>query len=127
LKASWCKGGREREIPIRTAYQRDVLQRAAALVGAESLIPKESSYIAQLKLYENQTNRVGLHKLHGLRHEYAQARYKELTGWEAPVKGGPTSRQLSPEMKERDLAARLQVSAELGHARESITAVYLGR
>ena len=33
LKASWCKGGREREIPIRTARQREVLDQAHRLVG----------------------------------------------------------------------------------------------
>lgn len=127
LKASWCKGGRERELPVRTDYQRDVLSRAAALAGKGSLIPADQSYKEQLSRYENSTKRAGLHKLHGLRHEYAQQRYKELTDWEAPVKGGPKSRQLMPEQKERDRTVRLQISEELGHSREQITAVYLGR
>lgn len=127
LRPSWCKGGREREIPVRTAYQREVLARAAALAGSGSMIPKEMSYKERLKQYENATNRAGMSKLHGLRHEYAQQRYKELTGWECPAKGGPVSRQLTPEQKEIDLRARLQISQELGHNRESITAVYLGR
>lgn len=127
LKASWCKGGRERVIPIRNDYQRDVLRRASELAGNGSMIPKDQQYKEQLKRYENETNRVGLNKLHGLRHEYAQQRYKELTGCEPPVKGGPNSRQLTPEAREVDRAARLTISEELGHSREAITAVYLGR
>ena len=39
LKASWCKGGREREIPIRTEEQRRVLDRAHRLAGRGSTIP----------------------------------------------------------------------------------------
>lgn len=127
LKASWCKGGRERSLPVRNEYQRDVLRRVAELAGSGSLIAKEERYKEQLKRYENTTNRVGLHKLHGLRHEYAQNRYKELTGWESPVRGGPGYRQLTPEQKVVDNAARLVISEELGHSREAITAVYLGR
>ena len=36
-------------------------------------------------------------RVHGLRHYYAQARYAELTGGQAPAAGGPTSQQLSLE------------------------------
>jgi hypothetical protein len=127
LKASWCKGGREREVPIRTAYQREVLARAAALAGSGSMIPPELRYVDRLKQYENATNRAGMSRLHGLRHEYAQQRYLELTGWECPANGGPTARQLTPGQKTIDRTVRLQISQELGHNREAITAVYLGR
>ncbi len=127
LKASWCKGGREREVPIRNDYQREVLARAAALASTGSMIPKDQSYIERLKQYEYATNRAGMSKLHGLRHEYAQTRYKELTGWESPAKGGPTAKELTKEPKAQDLTARLKISQELGHNREAITAVYLGR
>lgn len=127
LKASWCKGGRAREIPIRTAYQREVLARASALAGAGSMIPQRQRYVERLKQYENVTNRAGMSRLHGLRHEYAQQRYQELTGWECPAKGGPTAKQLTLEQKAQDLEARLQISQELGHNREAITSVYLGR
>ncbi len=43
--------------------------------------------------------KAGLRNLHGLRHAYAQRRYKELTEWEAPINGGPNSRQLTSERK----------------------------
>ena len=68
-----------------------------------SLIPAGSSYIEHLKLYENQTSAAGLEKLHGLRHAYAQERYRELTGWDAPVAGGKKSGDLTDEEKEARL------------------------
>ncbi|GAB3112559.1 hypothetical protein GCM10027217_41860 [Pseudomaricurvus hydrocarbonicus] len=39
----------------------------------------------------------GLSKLHGLRHAYAQERYRELTGWNAPANGGPAAVHISIE------------------------------
>ncbi|MGH8627536.1 MAG: hypothetical protein ACREYC_20450, partial [Gammaproteobacteria bacterium] len=65
--------------------------------------------------------------LHGLRHEYAQSRYQELTGWKAPAAGGPKSAELTADQKRLDQDARIAISCELGHEREQITAVYLGR
>jgi site-specific recombinase XerC len=127
LKASWCKGGKARDIPIRTEAQRAVLDRACQLAGQGSLIPPQRTYVQQLRLYERHTANAGLSKLHGLRHGYAQQRYQELTNWPAPAAGGPTSKQLSPEQKALDREVRLLISQELGHERESITAVYLGR
>ncbi|MRT30028.1 integrase domain-containing protein [Herbaspirillum sp. CAH-3] len=127
LKASWCKGGRERTVPITNEYQREILNRVALFTGGGSLIPQRQQYKEQLKRYENETRKAGLHKLHGLRHAYAQARYVELAGWQPPVNGGPRHRQLTPEMKKKDHEIRLLISEELGHSREEITAVYLGR
>ena len=49
------------------------------------------------------------------------------TGWAAPAAGGPRSRDLTPGQKAIDREARLTISRELGHEREQITAVYLGR
>lgn len=70
--------------------------------------------------------RLGIHAFHGHRHFYAQARYKTLTGHECPARGGPTSKQLTPEQKAADREARQTISHEMGHNREQITAV-LGR
>lgn len=127
LKPSWTKGGKERAIPIRTQEQRDLLDRVHRLAGRGSLIPGHRTYIKQLRIYEGQTLRAGLSKLHGLRHAYAQRRYEELTGWNAPAAGGPSLKELTPEQKARDREVRLIISHELGHEREQITAVYLGR
>jgi hypothetical protein len=129
LIASWCKGGRGREIPIRTDEQRYWLNQAKKLVGKydHSLIPVNKSYIQHRSVYEKQVLRAGLKKLHGLRHAYAQQRYKELTGWEAPINGGPTSSELTKEQKRLDYQARMILTEELGHSREQITVNYLGR
>lgn len=127
LKASWCKGGKEREIPIRTAEQRAVLDAVRAHAGRGSLIPVDKSYKQQLDRFKHQCGKAGIHNVHGLRHAYAQTRYADLTSWKSPAAGGPTSRQLTPEQKALDREARLQISRELGHEREQVTAIYLGR
>jgi integrase len=128
LKASWTKGGRERSIPVRTEAQRDVLNRARRLAGFGSLIPSNRNYVHQLRVYEGNTLRAGLSHMHGLRHAYAQNRYEELTGWQCPSDGGPDSKSLTPEQRERDHEVRLVISRELGHEREeAVTAAYLGR
>ena len=127
LKASWTKGGRERTVPIRTSEQRDLLEEAKQLAGLGSLIPGGRQYIEQLRIYERHTANAGLSKMHGLRHAYAQQRYLELTGWHSPHGGGPAKAQLTKSQRETDQRARLTISEELGHVREQITAVYLGR
>ncbi|MEQ9463999.1 MAG: integrase domain-containing protein [Haliea sp.] len=127
LKASWTKGGRERTVPIRTREQRALLEQAKRLAGVGALIPRGRSYIEQLRIYERHTANAGLSKMHGLRHAYAQQRYLELTGWPSPHGGGPSKKDLTPAQQEADLQARLAISRELGHVREQITAVYLGR
>ena len=140
LKPSWTKGGRPREIPIRTKAQRAVLERAKVLAADTpkgSLIPT-AQYKDQLRRYERQTRKAGLHKLHGLRHAYAQNRYLELTGRVAPVASGGTPSRLQRRKKRLDREARRKekwldqearmiISEELGHGREQIAAVYLGK
>ena len=127
LLPSWTKGGRAREIPIRTAEQRLVLADALALAGKGSLIPPELNYVQQLRRFEHQCAAASIHRVHGHRHEYAQRRYQELNGWASPAAGGPRSAELTPEQKDLDRDARLVVSSELGHSRETVTTVYLGR
>ena len=127
LKPSWTKGGKTRQVPVRTEEQRKLLKLAHKLAGKGSLIPSSRNYVQQLHIYEGHTNRAGLSKMHGLRHAYAQRRYREITKWPSPAAGGPTSKQLTDEQCQMDREARLIISKELGHEREQITAVYLGR
>jgi len=127
LKASWTKGGRERTVPIRTQAQRALLEQAKRLAGSGSLIPRNRQYIEQLRIYERHTANAELSKMHGLRHAYAQQRYMELTGWPCPHAGGPTKEQLTAAQQQADQRARLTISAELGHLRAQITAVYVGK
>ena len=127
LKASWTKGGREREVPIRTPEQRAFVNQAKAVARHGSLIqPGYRRYRDYLKHFRNVCEKVGIHAFHGHRHFYAQERYKEMTGWECPARGGPTWKQLTPEQKVIDREARLALSREMGHNRVQITAVYLG-
>ena len=116
-----------RVIPIRTEKQREVLNRAHKLAGKGSLIPSARNYVQQVRIYDGNTIRAGLSKMHGLRHAYAQQRYEELTGWKSPAAGGPISKALSAEQREKDYQVRLVISREMGHEREQVTAVYLGR
>lgn len=44
-------------------------------------------------------------------------------GWEAPVRGGPSSRDLNEEQKRIDREARLTISKELGHERQQVSAI----
>jgi hypothetical protein len=127
LKATWTKGGKVREVPVRTTEQREVLNRARQLAKSGSLIPPERTYRQQLKIYERHTADAGLSRLHGLRHQYAQRRYQEITGWKAPAAGGLKTSALTNDQRALDTSARLAVSVEIGHEREQVTAVYLGR
>jgi site-specific recombinase XerC len=127
LKDSWTKGGRAREIPIRNAEQRQVLNEAKQFAGRGSLIPKMMTYKQQMNRFKAQCAAAGIQHVHGHRHLYAQQRYQELTGWACPAQGGATRKQLSREQKLIDHDARLTISAELGHTRTDIVAQYCGR
>ena len=127
LKASWCKGGRYREIPIVHEKQRALLDEVRALVGDGSLIAPGQNYFQAMKNYENQLLRAGIGNAHGYRHAYAQWRYKQLTGWACPAAGGRSADNMTPSEQARDRAARIEVSHELGHSRLDVTDTYLGR
>ncbi|HEX8011919.1 MAG TPA: phage integrase N-terminal domain-containing protein [Casimicrobiaceae bacterium] len=128
LKDSWTKGGREREIPIRTLEQRQLVDEAKALAKGKSLVAAGyTTYRDYLKHFRYECERIGIHAFHGHRHFYAQTRYLDLTGWACPARGGIKSKQLTPKQKEIDRRAREVISREMGHGREQITAVYLGR
>jgi len=127
LKSSWTKGGRAREIPIRTDKQRELLKEVTRVAGKGSLIEKEQKYHQAREALDKACQRAEIRNMHGFRHAYAQDRYKVLTGKDCPKAGGLTSRQLGLRSKTRDYNARMIISKELGHNREEITVQYLGR
>lgn len=127
LMGSWCKNGRNRIIPVTTKKQRKVLNACHCVAGKGSMIPPDKSYVQWLSSFESYCSRAGIKNVHGLRHKYAQELYKILTGWECPKNGGMQKKDMTPEQKEIDRKVRLEISNNLGHGREKITAIYLGR
>ena len=102
-----------------------MLDAAHHLAGKRSLIPAHKTYDQQQQTYDGQCKAAGLSNMHGLRHQYAQARYEELTGWKCPKAGGPARDTLKGEERETDRMARLTVSRELGHCRIGVVATYI--
>ena len=122
------KGGRDRVEPIRTAEQRALLERAKTFCVTPS--SSTSDPTRKLSQWKNHyyhilrfcgiTRKDGVTS-HGLRHQYANERYQELTGSDSPVRGGAAVN------RDSDQAARQVVAEELGHSRESVTTHYLGK
>lgn len=128
--ADGTKGGRARMVPIDTHQKRELLEQAKAIAqgnarGVLSMKPSMSLRQA-ISRYYHLARKVGIGKnglgvtLHGLRHEFAGALYKQITGAEAPVNGG--------RVDDEDLARRAMriTSEQLGHARKHAGAAYLG-
>ena len=127
LKASWTKGGRARTVPIRNDAQRRLLENVRTLAKGGALISPERNYVEQRNRYDRQVRTAGIKNPHSLRHAYTQRRYEELTGWKAPLAGGPASKSLNIDQRALDKDARETIAEELGHSREEISATYLGR
>ena len=125
LKASWCKGGRARSVPVLVDAQRDLLDRVRAFAGRDSLIRPEEKYVQQMGRFERDTRRAGIPKSHRLRHGYAQRRYRDLAGFPCPAAGGKPVREMTREERRRDAFARRTLAAELGHGRVDVVAVYV--
>lgn len=135
IMPSWSKGGIGRVLQVTTLAQREWLNKISMLVkSGESLIPSDKTYRQQLSHYQAQTVQMGLSKLHGLRHAYAQRRYRELTtefdrkklGLISPIEGGKNYRAMTAYEKTLDRKARQIISRELGHSRVNIVKIYCG-
>lgn len=119
------KGGREREVPITSQAQLGALERAAQAQGeARAVMPPGENWQSWreggLRDAREVMQAATGGGLHDLRAAYACERYEALTGHAAPCAGG--------EIQDRaaDQAARLEISAELGHGRGEVTTEYLG-
>lgn len=118
LKASWTKGGKQVQIPIRNLEQRRLLEQVKSFT-AHSLIPPEKTYVQQVKIFEREALAAGFGGTHGARYLYAQTRYLEITGFE------PT-RFIGQDQRRVDTIARETISRELGHERIQVVSIYLG-
>jgi integrase len=123
------KGGRLRFVGIRNDEQRSALELAlqfaphpSSHLGHPGLSLKQS-----LKRFDNVMRQAGVTRnhlgvtAHGLRHQFAQEFHVELTGVEAPVRGGDLCAD-AEVLK----AALLEIARQLGHNRPTITDAYLG-
>jgi len=131
LVVAWgTKGGRSRaNVLIDTQDKRDLIDLAKQLAPnlQDSTIPKEHTLKTWRRHFYYVCERCGITRndgitAHGLRHEYANGKYQELTGFPSLVKGGDKS-QVDPD---RDNAVRLDIAEDLGHGRAVITGAYIG-
>jgi integrase len=122
------KGGRPRVVPLHSQEQRDALNYLKAQVRIRngsladpSLTLKQAMTRYYVVMRAAGITRKGLGiTSHGLRKEFANKTYFELTGVKSPVQGGP------PIDRVVDREARLRLVEHLGHARESVGAAYVG-
>ena len=135
IRPSWTKGGIGRTLNISNEKQQQWLIDVSKLIKpGESLIPVDRTYKQHLSHYQVQTKKMDVSKLHGLRHAYAQRRYRELTraldpkkqGLICPLAGGASDKDLKDLEKYLDRRARMILTRELGHSRSAIVQIYYG-
>lgn len=124
------KGGRTRVVAIETPEQRAALDAAQQLAiksqRGSMLKPGMTLTQGKNRLYYVM-RKLGITKdqlgvtPHGLRHEYANDLYEELSGNPSAVRGGTHIVD-----RAADEAARQAVTLSLGHSRQSITTAYTG-
>lgn len=132
LAVNWgTKGGRDRIIPIETADQRDVLQRAKALITHKrhSLIPDGFNFKQWKNHYYYVCHQHGISRKdgvtsHGLRHERLNEIYQTITGQASPIKNNGNLERSVPSTL--DQLARQEIAEVAGHCRASIAGAYIG-
>jgi integrase len=131
--------GEQRTVELSFDKQKEVIQELNEYLqknNVESLSRMYDKY----KNFENNTRyiyeKVGITKegigtSHGLRHQYAQDRYEQMTGWKPPAQLSDGERRefrasLTRDMRELDRSVRMTISEELGHGRSQVTSNYVG-
>lgn len=122
------KGGRLRFTPVRDAFQKATLERARQFARYDiSHLSKPGLKLKQsLAMFSNTVVACGITKAmlgitpHGLRHQFANDLFVELTDIPSPIRGGTG---IDPKaMRE----AYLEIARQLGHNRPRITSAYVG-
>lgn len=128
LHGAACKGGRPREIEARTEADREAIAFAKDVAQGGNLVPPGRTYKEWRNEYRREAERAGVPNgsTHSLRFAYAEARYAELSGQDAPVAGGPYRADMDADERDADGAARDALSAELGHGRRAVVSAYIG-
>ena len=107
-----------------------VLKKAAALVKGFEIKGRLEQFRGRLDRTFKELKKIDGNKSlhpHALRHSYAQERYFTITGLQAPVAGGLRYSDMNEQEKSLyDRACKI-ISEELGHSRESIVRIYIGK
>ena len=135
------KGGRERIISEVTDKGMEAIQYAKSISGKGNLIPSNHSLKTWIQKYYRVIRGKGISKKecgasgHGCRHAYAQDRYEEITGFQAPCKFDSKEKYRKNAIKiagegwrKLNQDARQIIKAELGHGpdRDDVVSQYLG-
>lgn len=133
------KGGMPREVrfdndEVIARWQREVLEQAKLIaaghpkgtlsIPGKSLAQSKSYFYYLVRKHGIRKDGLGV-TAHGLRHQFAARRYRQITGHDTPVSGAAPV-EVNPEIKAVDLKASQEVSVQLGHFRPSITRAYVG-
>ncbi|MGK7344288.1 MAG: phage integrase N-terminal domain-containing protein [Candidatus Nitrospinota bacterium M3_3B_026] len=129
MLGSWCKGGRPRNLDVNNEAQRGWIRRVheyADRTRNKSLIPKDKTLENWLRNYHDTLRKVLGIRSHDLRHGWAHKTYREMTGMEPRVCGGPGVKEMTMEQKESADRAYWYIADQLGHSRKYISSQYLG-
>jgi integrase len=129
LAVNWgTKGGRDRVVPIKNDYQRDVLMRAKLLLENPTgcMTPKNFNFKQWKNRYYYICRQAGISRKdgitsHGLRHERLNEIYQEITDNLSPIKGGRNTDSVAHAI------ARQEIAEVAGHSREIIAGAYIGQ
>lgn len=132
------KGGLPRNVnfdkdPTTANWQREVLERAKLMadqnrkgtlsIQGKTLMQSIDHFYYIMRKFGISRKGLGV-TAHGLRHQFAARRYREIAGFGAPVTALAPSH--TPIVAEADLIARTKISRELGHFRPDVTQAYTG-
>ena len=130
LAVNWgTKGKRPRVTPVDEDIQKEVLDRAKALVTDQkaSLVPPGYTFLKWKQHYYYVCKKHGLTRKglaitsHGLRHEFINAKHEKLSGVKSPLKGGGLTEEFT---REQQKMLQLKLSEMIGHSRPQIMNAY---
>lgn len=122
----WLYGQHEREIPIISTAQRNLLMTLKRTYNHHPLKPEivtDTKYLNHIKANMQQ---LGMRDMQGLRYRYAQRRYEEITRQYCPLAGGQPTHCLRPDLRIVDREARAMIRVELGLTAQEQIQTFLG-